>query len=134
VYKGLLLAGVEGSLKYRPGQFQYTQSEMWGHVLSLVPGILRNRIVFGRYLDIFVTHAPSAGIHDMEDLPHQGINAFRWLVKVFQPQIHYHGHVHLYGPNHQVESIFGKTRVINTYGFRETELAFDFETNSGVYK
>ncbi len=43
-YKGLLLAGVEGSLKYRRGVFQYTQGEMLQHVLALVPGLLLNRL------------------------------------------------------------------------------------------
>jgi len=76
-YKGLLLAGVEGSLRYRPGPYQYTQAEMWWHVYRLVPGLLRNRLVNGRYLDVLVTHAPPTGVHDGDDLPHRGIKAFR---------------------------------------------------------
>jgi hypothetical protein len=31
-HDGLLLAGVEGSLRYRESPFQYSQGEMWGHV------------------------------------------------------------------------------------------------------
>jgi len=121
-YKGLLLAGVEGSLRYRSGPFQYSQAEMWWHVYRLIPGMLRNRLVYGRYLDVFVTHAPPTGIHDADDLPHRGINAFRWLVNVFQPAIHIHGHVHIYYPGAEVETRVGKTRVINTYAWRETVL------------
>jgi predicted phosphodiesterase len=34
-HKGLLLAGIEGSLRYKPGPFQYTQAEMWIHVFPL---------------------------------------------------------------------------------------------------
>jgi len=118
---GITLAGIEGSIRYKQGSFQYTQTEMWCLVFQLVPKMILNRIATGRYLDIFVTHAPANGIHDREDLPHQGINAFRWFVKVFQPAIHFHGHIHLYRPDDPSESMFGNTRVINTYGYQETE-------------
>ncbi len=119
-YRGLLLAGVEGSLRYHPGLFQYTQSEMWQHVFTMVPGFFRNKMIFGRYLDVFVSHAPPRGIHDKEDQTHQGINAFRWLLQVFQPAYHFHGHIHVYRPDEVVVSILGSTQVINTFGHRET--------------
>lgn len=121
-HRGLLLAGVEGSLRYRPGKFQYAPSEMWRHVFRLVPGLVGNKIRFGRYLDIFVTHSPPEGIHDMPDLPHQGIKAFRWMLKVFKPAYHFHGHVHIYRPETVSRSIFEGTLVINSYGYRETVL------------
>ncbi len=119
---GILLAGVEGSLRYRPGSFQYTQDQMWMHVFALVPRLLVNRMLYGRYLDIFVTHAPPAGIHDDIDLPHQGIRAFLWMVKTFQPRFMFHGHVHVRRPDTAVETLLGRTRVINTYSFRETSI------------
>ncbi len=115
---GVLFAGVEGSLRYRPGPFQYSQNEMWLHVWSLVPGMLWNRRRYGRYVDIFVTHAPSAGIHDQPDLPHQGIRAFRWLVSTFKPRYHIHGHIHTYRPDTIMETQVGPTTVLNAYGYR----------------
>ncbi len=121
-YGPLILAGVEGSLRYRPGPFQYTQSEMWGHVLRLTPALIYNRARHGRYMDIFITHAPAAGIHDDIDLPHQGISAFRWLIKVFQPRYYFHGHIHVYRPDTVVETQVGLTKVLNTYGYRETQI------------
>jgi uncharacterized protein len=124
-HDGLLLAGVEGSLRYRVGKFQYSQTEMWQHVFRLVPGLFRNRMLHGRYLDIFVTHAPSAGIHDKQDLPHQGIKAFRWFVDVFQPSYHVHGHIHVYRPDEIIRTLLGQTLVINTFGFREFEIDVD---------
>lgn len=126
-YRGLLLAGVEGSLRYRPGRFQYSQAEMWGHVLSLVPGLMANRLRYGRFLDVLVTHAPAAGIHDRPDLPHQGIQAFRWLLRVFEPAYHLHGHVHIYHPQTVSETRFGRTTVINCFGFREINLGLGLE-------
>jgi Icc-related predicted phosphoesterase len=121
-YRGLILAGVEGSLRYRAGPYQYTQAEMWLNVISLVPGLLLNRLQHNRYLDVFVTHAPPRGIHDMNDLPHQGIDAFRWLIQVFKPAYFFHGHIHVYRPDTVTETFVEGTRVINTYGFRTTEV------------
>ncbi|HSF80117.1 MAG TPA: metallophosphoesterase [Anaerolineales bacterium] len=123
--RGLLLAGVEGSLRYREGPFQYSQNEMWWHVFSLLPGLLVNRVRHGRYLDVFVTHAPPRGIHDKDDLPHQGIRAFRWLIETFQPRYHFHGHIHIYRPDASSETKLGLTRVINAYGYGETLINID---------
>ncbi len=126
--QGLLLAGIEGSERYkRNGQFQYTQSEMWGNVFSLVPGLFYNRMRYGRFLDVFVTHASPWGIHDKPDRAHRGIKAFRWLLNVFQPRYHFHGHIHVYRPDTITETMFNKTRVLNTYGARETFLSLDGE-------
>lgn len=121
-HKGLLLAGIEGSLRYRPAPFMYTQAEYWEMVFNLVPKLIFNYFQHGRFLDVFVTHAPSWGVQDREDLPHQGVKAFRWLVQVFQPVVHVHGHVHLYRQDEAYKVEFGKTQVINTYGARRIEL------------
>jgi Icc-related predicted phosphoesterase len=120
-HKGILLAGVEGSIRYRNGDFQYSQSQMWKHTFALVPRLIVNNRRKGRYLDIFVTHSPPLQIHDREDLPHRGIKAFHWLIRVFQPVFAFHGHVHLYQPDEIRQSYLGRSTIINTYGYRETE-------------
>ena len=119
---GLLLAGVEGCQRYNNGRYQYSQLEMWGHVLSLVPHLLYNRIRYGRYLDIFASHAASDGIMDEKDLPHQGIKAFRWLVRVFKPALHLHGHIHVYRNDTIISMLEKNTRVINTFGYRRMKV------------
>ncbi len=119
---GLLFAGVEGSLKYSRGPFQYSQSEMWSNIFQLVPAMMINKARYGRYLDVFVSHAPPRGIHDKTDLPHQGIDAFRWLLQMFKPAYHFHGHIHVYRPGEITETRFERTRVINTYGYKMTEI------------
>jgi len=121
-YKGYTFAGVEGSLRYNSGPYQYSQTEMWLNVIRLVPALLRNRYAYGRYLNVFVTHAPPWGIQDQSDLPHQGIKAFRWLLSVFQPDYHLHGHIHVYRPDMVTESNLGKTRILNVYGYRKIEI------------
>ncbi len=122
-YRGLLLGGVEGSVRYRLGPFQHSQAEMWNIVFKLVPGMMINHLRYGRYLDVFVSHAPPSGIHDCEDLTHQGIKAFRWLISVFKPGYFLHGHIHLHRPDEVIETQLGATRIINTYGFRQVDVS-----------
>ncbi len=118
----LILAGIEGSLTYNRGSYQYTQSQMWQMVYGLVPQLMLNKVRYGRFLDVFVTHAAPKGIHDEEDPAHQGVDAFRWLIENFSPQLHLHGHIHLYNPLKARETLHGNTRVINCYGYREVVL------------
>jgi uncharacterized protein len=120
--EGLLLAGIEGCLRYNTGPHQYTQNEMWLNVFRLVPQLFFNRLRFGRYLDLFITHAPAWKIHDADDRPHQGIKAFRWLDNVFQPTYHIHGHVHLYRQDAVRLTFLGKTNILNTFGYRITDI------------
>ncbi|HMD89553.1 MAG TPA: metallophosphoesterase [Anaerolineaceae bacterium] len=122
---GLLLAGIEGSVRYNLGPYQYSQGEMWWMVWKLVPGLFLNKLRFGRYLDIFVSHAPPWQIHDKTDLPHQGIKAFRWLIDVFQPAYHLHGHIHVYRQDEVTESLEKNTWVVNSYGYRVLVLDMD---------
>ena len=124
----ILLAGVEGCIRYKHnGKFQYTQLEMWKNVFRLVPELVLNRLFYGRYLDIFVTHAAPWGIHDKPDWTHQGVKAYNWLIKVFKPKYHFHGHNHVYKIDTITKTQVGETTVLNTYGYRETELILEGE-------
>ncbi len=118
---GLILAGVEGSIRYNFGSHQYTQGQMWTMVFLMTPALFWHRLRYGRYLDIFVTHAPPWKIHDADDLPHQGIRAFNWLARVFKPAYHLHGHIHIYRSDTITETQVGSTRVVNSYGYRKLE-------------
>ncbi len=121
-YGNLLMAGLEGCLQYNYGPFQYTQTEMWMRSFALVPALLYNRVRYGRFLDIFITHAPPWKIHDQDDRPHQGIKAFRWIVQCFQPQIHLHGHIHVYRNDTIMESLLGRTKITNVYGYKQINI------------
>lgn len=114
---GLLLAGMEGCLMYNQGRYQYTQHEMWLNVLLMTPRLMLNKIRFGRYLDVFISHAPPWKINDMDDLPHQGFKAYRWLLKVFKPAIHLHGHIHLYRQDIPRVTSIDESDVVNVYGY-----------------
>jgi Icc-related predicted phosphoesterase len=97
-------------------------------VLNLIWRLAWNRLRYGRYLDVLVTHAPPRGIHDAEDLPHQGFEAYLKLLRRCRPTLMIHGHTHVYNRNDITETDFGDTRIINTYGYRVLELAPQWET------
>jgi Icc-related predicted phosphoesterase len=122
-YRKLLIAGLEGSMRYNNSpRFQYTEREMARKVWQLAPSLVMNRLFYGRYLDILITHAPPAGIHDQPDRCHQGFRAFLTFMEYFRPRYLVHGHVHVYSPQQPTETQYGRTAVLNTYGYRTVEI------------
>jgi Icc-related predicted phosphoesterase len=121
-HNGLLLAGLEGSMRYKlDGGPQYTDGEMWLKIWSLVPKLLWNRLRYGRYLDVLITHAPPYGVHDASDLCHTGFKGFLWLMRHFRPRYLIHGHIHLYGYQSARRTIYQSTLVVNAYGHQIVE-------------
>ncbi len=115
---GVLLAGLEGSIRYKPeAAYQYTERQMAWKAWSLVPALLLNRITHGRYLDILVTHSPPQGIHDGDDLAHRGFETFLGFMDAFKPRYLLHGHKHVYGTE-RTRSTYAETEVVNVYPYR----------------
>ena len=84
---------------------------------------LRPAIWWRRGVDVVITHAPPRGIHDGEDLCHQGFTCFRWLIRKYRPRIFLHGHIHAYFRDaSERTSIIDTTQVINTYGYHVLEI------------
>ncbi len=74
---GLLVAGLNGSMRYRPrADYMYTETEMRRQVARLVPGLLWNRRRHGRYLDILVTHSPPSASTTAPTCPIPGSRSF----------------------------------------------------------
>jgi len=121
--QGLLIGGFDGSLLYNRGPYQYSEEGMRLQVARMVPRLLANRLRYGRYLDILVTHAPPRDIHDLPDLCHRGFNVFRWFLRTFRPQYHLHGHIHVYDNRTVTKTGFCDTVVLNTYPYRELTVA-----------
>jgi Icc-related predicted phosphoesterase len=116
---GFLIAGFEGSMRYRPGApYMYSEREMSLMVSKLAPALLWNLVRYGRGIDILVTHSPPFEIHDGRDLAHRGFKIFRTLMRYFPPRYMLHGHVHVYRRDIPRETRFGDTVVINVYPFR----------------
>ncbi len=121
--KKLLLAGLEGSIRYRDGRFQYSQQEMWLNVLlHLVPKFLVNKLRYGRYVDMFVAHSPPFGIHNGDDRIHVGFKSFVWLMQVFKPKYMVHGHRHVYNISETTETRFNQTHVVNIYPYKVLDI------------
>ncbi len=118
-HKGLLIAGLEGSMRYnnRP-KYQYTENEMRTKIARITPTLMMNRALYGRYLDVLVTHAPPYGVHDGTDLPHRGFKSFVWFIKHYQPRYLIHGHVHVYDNRAETTTQVGMTTVVNAYGYK----------------
>ncbi len=113
---GLLLAGLGGSMRYNKGEHQYTDSQMYWRIFKLIPRLLFNRLRYGRYVDILLTHAPPYKLGDGEDLCHIGFKAFRWFMRRFKPSYLIHGHVHLHDLNKERSLFYYDTEVVNVYG------------------
>ncbi len=120
----LLIAGLGGSIRYKPNAtHQFTEAEMMRRIYKLAPALLFNRLRHGRYVDIFLTHAPPLGIHNGPDYPHRGFQAFLWLMDRFRPRYLIHGHIHLsYGFDRTIETRYKATTVLNTAGYRVMEV------------
>jgi len=120
--KGLLIAGLGGSMRYSDGPNQYSEREMRARAVRLYPRLYLNKWRYGRYLDILVTHAAPFGIHDGEDLCHSGFRTFIDFMRRFRPRYLLHGHMHVYTPNVVTETRFEDTTVLNAFRYRVVEL------------
>ena len=120
--KGLLIAGLEGSMRYTDGPYQYSEREMQIQALRLVPRLMLNKWRHGRYLDILVTHAAPLGIQDADDVCHRGFRAFVQLMDRFRPRYLLHGHIHAYTPSVITETRYRDTDVLNAFRYRVLEI------------
>lgn len=117
-YQGIRIMGLGGSIRYKQGVNQYTQSEMKLRVAKMWLKIKKSKGI-----DILLTHAPAYHINDGEDGPHEGFEAFVQILDKFKPKCFIHGHVHMtYSRSHKRESVYKETRIIN--GFEK--YIFDF--------
>ncbi len=111
----LLVAGLGGSRRYNDGGNQFSERARAWRVLRVTPRLWYNRLRYGRFLDILVTHAPPRGIGNREDLPHQGFRVFLRFMRRCRPHCLIHGHVHLYDRNERREHRYADCRVVNAY-------------------
>ncbi len=122
IYKGIIIAGLEGSCWYNGGIHQYTEREMYFKYLRLLPALWWCKIRHKRFLDILVTHAPPQGVHEGSDIAHRGFSTFTHIIKKYQPRYHLHGHVHIYDHNQGRKEQFFNTQIINCYNYRIIEI------------
>ncbi|MGD9986721.1 metallophosphoesterase family protein [Pseudonocardia sp.] len=118
---GLRVAGLGGSVRYRPGPNQWSQAEQTRRARRLVRTARRLHRRDGRDVDVLLTHAPPRACGDREDGPHHGFDCLHAVVSALRPRVLLHGHIHPHGeavPDRRI----GTTRVINVVGRRVLEL------------
>jgi Icc-related predicted phosphoesterase len=116
--RGLRVAGLGGSVRYREGPNQYTQAEMARRARRLADRALVRRLRDGRRVDVLITHSPPRGLGDEEDdHVHHGFEAFHPLLRRLRPRYLLHGHVHPYGIE-RPDRVMGGTRVVNVIPFK----------------
>lgn len=122
VHNGVRILGLGGSMRYKPGDHQYTERDMKKRVGKLWFQLLRK----GGF-DILVTHSPAYQLNDGRDLPHQGFNVFLTLLEKYRPKYFLHGHVHMaYGRKHKRYDKYQDTHVINAF----ERCVFEFEDDN----
>jgi Icc-related predicted phosphoesterase len=120
--RGLRIAGLGGSIRYKDGPNQYSQAQQGRRALRLEVRLRLKRLHRGGpKLDVLVTHAPPFGLAEAEDAAHVGFVASLRLIQRFQPVLAVHGHVHPYG-RVLPERRAGTTRVVNVVPSRVIEL------------
>ncbi|MBR5420388.1 MAG: metallophosphoesterase [Lachnospiraceae bacterium] len=111
VYEGVRILGLGGSLRYRPGEWQFDQKQMRLRVMKL-----RHKIRKHGGFDILIGHAPARHLGDGDDLPHQGFDVFTELLEKYRPRYFLHGHVHpTYSRDYKRLGAYGETLIINAY-------------------
>ena len=117
--QGLRVLGFGGSLKYNDRVVGCTEQEMYWKVLKLS---LLAKATGG--IDILVTHAPARGYGDLDDLPHQGFEAFNSCLEIARPRYMVHGHVHMsYGRIERECDHPSGARIINACGAQILDIA-----------
>lgn len=112
-HKGVSILGFGGSMRYKPGPYQYSEFDMKRRVLKLKPKIWLKK----KKVDILVTHAPAYELGDIKDSPHSGFKVFRDILDDYQPKYFLHGHVHLNYTGQSRLMTYGETNIINGYEY-----------------
>jgi predicted phosphodiesterase len=112
-YHGLSFFGLEGSMRYKNGDIQYSEVQMLRMVVGAAPGMSYRRLRYGCGVDVLVTHSPARGIHDAQDLPHTGFEALLRFMEWYRPRYLLHGHVHTYDRRNVTETQYLDTLVMN---------------------
>ena len=112
-YRGITMAGLEGSMYYNGRNVQYSEAHMFLLCLRMLPRLIINRLIKGYGVTYLVTHSPPRGIHDRQDVAHQGFRSFLWLIRLGKPRYLVHGHIDIWDNREIRETNYFRTKVIN---------------------
>ena len=122
--KGILVAGLGGSIRYRPdGVNQYTQEQAFFRAYRLLLNVVINQTRFGRKLDVLISHSPPFEIHDDDTQAHQGLKALNFLIRRLGPRYLFHGHTHFFRHNlEECVTQVGGTTIMNIFPYKVIEI------------
>lgn len=106
--QGIRFGGFEGSNRYKKGDYP-----MW---LQLEAFAQLNQL---ESCDVLLSHNSPKGVHDKDDIAHEGFTGLLHYIEKYMPRYCFHGHQHI-----NKETLIGKTKVISVYG----GWVFDLET------
>ncbi len=117
---GLVVAGLGGSRRYRPGPNQYSERRQARRGRHLVARARWRQLRRRRSVDVLLTHAGPRGSGDGEDLAHQGFASYAGLVRALRPRLLLHGHTApaVAPPDRWL----GGTQVVNVFDHRLLDL------------
>jgi len=83
IIDGVTFGGFPGCVKYKDsGAWLFEQRECAKLMRDMPP------------VDIFISHNSPYGVHDGEDLAHEGFRAFNEYIDIASPKYFFHGHQH----------------------------------------
>ena len=111
-FRGIRIAGLGGSIQYKPGPFQYSEDKMNKRVKKLIKSAKGP-------IDIFVSHSPTAGLGDApESHCHRGFECFYSIYDCLKPKYHFYGHNHMtYSVKSKRIQNYHDTTLINGYNY-----------------
>lgn len=111
VHQGVRVLGLGGSMRYKPGPYQFSEQEMQKRIRKAGWAIRRHH-----GFDILLTHAPARGYGDGADRVHIGFQCMNKLIERWKPAYHVYGHVHKeYSGDFKRLIVRGETTAINAY-------------------
>jgi len=118
---GLRIAGLGGSVRYRPGPNQWTERQQRRRMRAVTRSARWRGLRDGRPVDVLLSHAPPRGVGDLADPAHHGFACLHEAVERMRPKLVLHGHIHPHGRRRHDWHLDG-ARVINAVGFRVLDI------------
>jgi len=114
-YENIIIAGISGAKKHNDGKNQFTEKQMKRKLSKMIPALFLNKLRYGRYLDILVTHSPPFINGEKDENKQECFECFTKFINFFKPKYLVHGQVHIYDPQQSRSSKYRQTEVINAY-------------------
>lgn len=115
--KGVRVGGLGGSMWYNGKDLQFTEKQMSRKVKKFIRSAHKHS-----GLDVFISHAPPRGIHDLPDQCHTGFFAFHHIIEKLNPVVFLHGHNHEVYSRNDRDTVVEGVRVINVFGYYDFTL------------